>query len=944
MDLRYTSYPAALEALSRKLRAREFSFDEYHVVLTPDRYTLQVEKALFSDSGALDCEVLTLSRLARRVCGKRKTLSREGGVMLTARAIAEIGDLEYYARAAKFPEFARDVYAALLQVSSSAVDIIELADKVSGSTGRGGVTGAKLRDLAKIKTKYEELKELSLDSPDRLKALISDAATSELIKKSHFYAIGYSDATELIAEVFKTISGAARSFERFDAAPPALRAHKDLKVYKATDAISQYKEVACKIRDYVYNGGRYGDISIIAPAPRALCRILNEYGVEYYADTSVSLFETSPFAALAHVIKLATETESDRIIALCKNPYSSVDPVDADELEQVLVSRGIRFNAFTADLKSVRASRALERVKKLTDTFTAQTEFVKACAAVLEAGDFDGIERGLSERANSLSGDSGLVMTDAVAPIRSLLELIETYGTGDFKTDSLMFFSAAKSVKVKSLPRFSDRVSVVGAESLRLSACKLLFVVDFNEGVLPVPTADSGLISDVDIAASGGAIKPSAKEKNRRSREELIAVVNNAEHVFCTYCDAGKTKKAALLSSLGGIEIDGVKAAQILNATSEPTLIAYRACVPSAARELVARERIAYPDAVEDALIGPRYSQRLAAPFNRYVIPLPHRSISVSELSGWFYCPYKRFLDNTVGISERKTGELSAPDFGTIIHEFMEKFIKDKSYKLPEAELADRSKALALEIIENTELQLSDADKARIVRDACDYALLNAHIIRAGAYEPDTDMIELGFEGDIKFGKAQIPFKGKIDRVDRCGTKVRIVDYKTNAEKDLDGSKCRDGRDMQLPLYAAELKATGNFVTGMFYIPLPKKYTVKEKSLLAGKLIKDIDIAAEYDGNIPSGEKSEILGVKYNPNTGSFGNTGRLTKKEEFDLLIESCVKTASLAADEIESGYVERSPCAGACKFCPYSGLCDEKFPRTGASERANVDYTENG
>ena len=58
--------------------------------LTPDRYTLQAEKALFGGSGAIDCEVLTLSRLCRRVCGADMPLSREGGVMLVAKAIAAV--------------------------------------------------------------------------------------------------------------------------------------------------------------------------------------------------------------------------------------------------------------------------------------------------------------------------------------------------------------------------------------------------------------------------------------------------------------------------------------------------------------------------------------------------------------------------------------------------------------------------------------------------------------------------------------------------------------------------------------------------------------------------------------------------------------------------------------------------------------------------------------
>ena len=72
----YESYPSALDALAQKIKARRFAPDEYHIVLTPDRYTQSVERALFAGGGAIDCEALTLSRLLRRMTDDVKSLSR----------------------------------------------------------------------------------------------------------------------------------------------------------------------------------------------------------------------------------------------------------------------------------------------------------------------------------------------------------------------------------------------------------------------------------------------------------------------------------------------------------------------------------------------------------------------------------------------------------------------------------------------------------------------------------------------------------------------------------------------------------------------------------------------------------------------------------------------------------------------------------------------------
>lgn len=1051
------SYPEALKALAAKLkdrpRGKDFSFDEYYIVLTPDRYTLQVEKELFGGGGAIDCEVLTLSRLCRRVCGDTVTLSTEGAVMLIARAAAQAEGLEYYGNAAEYPEFARNVYAALSQISSSAIPIDSVAAEVSSLPDRGGNTGRKLRDLAEIKKKYDELKKekkfgadgedkKTLDAPDRLKELAAAAKTSELIKKSHFFVIGYADATQLIGEVFCAIKKHAKSFEVYGAIPIELKKALNLKacdipkiepkknskleVYKATDAIAEYKEVASYIRDYVCGTGkRYGDISVVAPNPRALTRILNEYGIKYNADTSVALYDTAQFTALANIIRLSSESDADTVVSLCKSPYSSVKPEWADALDYELTSRGIKHNVFDAKIKSADGRAAIERIKKIVSEFkkvaclydgSSKTEeeppsvvyapgkFSEACSAVIDFCDFETRESEIAKNAEMLTGDSGIVMTDAVKPIRSLLELMDRYGTddGDFKTDARMFFSAAKAVSVKSLPRYTDRVSVGSVEALRLKECELLIVVDFNEGVLPVPTADAGLLSDADILVTKGKIKPSAKEKNRRSRDELLFVLSNAKKAACFYCDSGEAKKASLLSAISDYEIkDGKKVyvgsdkrireelskaakgddkALALQTTRNPKIIAYHACVPSAARELSARKKTSYGKALDEAveryekikekeaeLNREKYTRRKSAPFVSEVKKgvVRHESLSVSELSDWFSCPYKRFLKYTVGLKERKTGEFSAPDFGTLMHMVLQWFVTNKLYDSYDesvndfdADTLETIKTNALNIANDAEFVLSEKDKERFVENACDYVRVNARIIKGGKYRPDLKWIEKQFLGDILLGEAKIPFKGTIDRVDvkkdgdDAASMLRVIDYKTG-KKELNIKKIEDGREMQLSLYAAELIAaygkneSGDEtekakVTGMFYIPLPKKYESERNALLSGTMLKDYGIAIDYDNKIFTLGESKILKLKSNDDRTDFLGDSKKSKtiidESKFNGLIDISVKNACLAADQIEGGYIERSPAEdNECQYCAFVGLCEHKLVRSSAEDEGN-------
>lgn len=903
----FQTYPDALDALAAELRARTFSPTEYRIVLTPDRYTLQAEKALFGGSGAIDCEVLTLSRLCRRVCGGADMpLSREGGVMLVAKAIAAVKDkLEYYGKAARFYDFARDVYETLLQLAASNADLAALSAR--------GATSAKIADLAVISAEYEKLKAGYKDSPDRLKALIAALPDSALVRGSHFYAIGFSNPTKLNKAVLAALEKHAKSFTYYDAEKS--RGVRDgLEIYRAPDAVTQYKAVAARIRELVFKGARYGDISVVCADPKPLSRIFREYGISFYADSSVPLADTPPLAALGCIYRLKASAEADRLIALCKNPFSGCDPYGAEKLQLFLTERGIAHGCFGIDIPDAKARAALDRAKSLVDMF--EGSFAEACERVLDRAEFESVQ-------TRLFGEQ----TDMLSPIRALTGMLTAFTSGDFDTDAAVFFSAAKSTEIKSLPRGRDRVSVVPPQSLRMTRCKYLFVADFNEGTLPVPTADSGLLSDNDLNALGGVVEPTAREQNALDREELTAVITNAENLFCAYLTADGAKMSSLLAeyadgvrALGGsvIETDYDEECAVLKAeTAAVGFIARYASVTSAARELAARRMTPLYASIEHAVgktdkTSPPFSPELAC-------GIAKRSLSVSELNDWFGCPYKRFLRGSVGLKERRDGRLNAPDFGVIVHEFMRRFT--------ESAALDCSREAVERIIDEilpSDISITEMERERIISDAVDYARLNKRIIESGAYSPA--LTERRFGGAITLGKtAKTEFSGIIDRVDYCGEHARIIDYKTGNKK-FELKKCIDGTDMQLPLYAAAIADEGKTVTGVFYVPLGKAYD-EDNTRMSGCMLKDADVAVEYDAALGMGARSDVIPVTTKVKNGEIvfdrPNKQSLLEPQTFNALIARCVATADCAADEIASGYIERTPSAGACDYCAFGGVC---------------------
>ncbi len=911
----YESYPSALDALAQKIKARRFAPDEYHIVLTPDRYTQSMERALFAGGGAIDCEALTLSRLLRRLTDDVKSLSREGAVMLVARAIDAVKDeFTYYGRAAKYNDFAREVYQTLIQISSSDVQIT--AVKATGNTA------AKLHDLALIKAEYDARKEGYGDASDRLAELIALIPKSELIAKSHVYAIGFADSTKLNARVLRTIEKHALSFERYEAKPPA-RMRADMEILSAPDRITQYKEVATRIREYIDSPTddgaprRYSDVSIVCPSPRALARILREYGIPFYADEATPLAETAPLDALSCIYRLKKSADGETLTSLCKNPYSGVADDDAEKLQNYIAARGITYGVFDMDIDDEGAERAVARAKVLTDGMTG-SGFAEACEAVVELADFEGVQRSLGEKE-----------TDEVSPVRALTALLRRYGSSgdggadgaEFDRDAAAFFGAARAVEIKSLPRERDRVTVTVPQTLRLTACKMLFVVDFNEGVLPATTSDSGLICDNELKRLGGVIEPSVFQQNKRERAELKAVVNNAEYVVCAYSTEGGARPAAIMGELAArvFRYDGAERLAVLRATDDAKYIAKYACVESAAREIATRGLTKHAQSVELA-VGVR--RRTAAEFLPVIKLRKKRTLSASELAHWFTCPYKRFLSDAVGVKERRNSPLGAPDFGIVVHDFMQELVNGGQY--------DCSREAVTRLIDGAlakkGIRVDDAARARLIDDAVDYATANVAAIEAGEYRPQ--YTEYAFTLKTPLGKDKsTDFFGIIDRLDVCGDRARIIDYKTGSKK-FRVRDCLNGCDMQLPLYAAAAEELGKDVTGMFYSTFSPRYDAKDTDgRLDGCMIKDVAVAAEYDRALADGERSKVVNAKFKINKDGGAEFSRpsdlLMERERFDGLIARCVKTADVAADEIASGYIARAPIEGACDKCAYRGVC---------------------
>ncbi|MEW6739937.1 MAG: PD-(D/E)XK nuclease family protein [Nitrospirota bacterium] len=199
----------------------------------------------------------------------------------------------------------------------------------------------------------------------------------------------------------------------------------------------------------------------------------------------------------------------------------------------------------------------------------------------------------------------------------------------------------------------------------------------------------------------------------------------------------------------------------------------------------------------------------------------PSAFLRVTDIDAYRMCPRRFFIERILNLEPMsvKEYELEAATIGSIIHKIMEKIIKE-----PFDNLEDLKKRAGAAIEVSVKDRRIDAYWKRIIKDTFMEILPDIYEkeleIRKDGYI--STEVEKTLTGEPIKG---IRLKGKLDRFDRIGDAVQIIDYKTgtpglNCKQVLEGNE-----NLQLFLYAAMMKNQG--------------YTVSRVGIYS---LKDIDI------------------------------------------------------------------------------------------------------
>jgi RecB family exonuclease len=203
---------------------------------------------------------------------------------------------------------------------------------------------------------------------------------------------------------------------------------------------------------------------------------------------------------------------------------------------------------------------------------------------------------------------------------------------------------------------------------------------------------------------------------------------------------------------------------------------------------------------------------------------------SSTRLETWANCPFRYFLTYEIGVEPTEAPEaaetLSALDRGIIIHDILDRFVKDT---LSQPSASATTDAERLQQIANRQLDkfernglvgrpvLWRLERERIRRGLLDFLDVHRSRIDERGQRPAATELGFGDGTDIPAVVLELPdgrsvrFRGWIDRVDVSddGSAATVIDYKSGrgsrfsriANDPVDG-----GKHLQLPIYAMAVK------------------------------------------------------------------------------------------------------------------------------------------
>lgn len=513
------------------------------------------------------------------------------------------------------------------------------------------------------------------------------------------------------------------------------------------------------------------------------------------------------------------------------------------------------------------------------------------------------------------------------------------------------------SVKISVIPVSNDCVVFANMAKARKHDIKFLALLGANYGTMPIVKPDCNLLTDAnitDLNNAGVFLEPLIYTENKRERFSLFQLLCEPEaklYVSYTATDGVNTlvpspfvNELALLFTERGekLQIDTVQSDKVF--TSQQAL----SKVVGDKRKLQDNQCV-NPTVfvVLEEKFGQQAQQYMYGKNGKDIrvdngdkLYLKNSTTSVSQLTDFFHCPYKFYIEYGLNVKPRHVADLNFADLGTILHAVLEKYVaqmdKDETDSTTETKATlcfdeamsdDLYKGLRNDSqMKGTLAQLKRESirMCKVVKSQLLQSLFTNYKTELNFGNDVIPGVEVNFDG----GKFNL--NGKIDRVDVCDDKFVIIDYKSGAyAADYKEKLLYLGHKMQLLVY---VKAAQDYLkkqpAGFYYFNMHDNFTdinEEQEYCYNGRTLKDIDTATKLDTMLAKTGKSTRLNIKLNKAKTDFDGHGkRVLTAEQIQNQVDYALALIAKAGELMCQGYAAINPYEEVCQYCEYKDICD--------------------
>ncbi|MCH5152760.1 MAG: PD-(D/E)XK nuclease family protein [Clostridiales bacterium] len=753
-------------------------------------------------------------------------------------------------------------------------------------------------------------------------------------------------------------------------------------IYEGTTRVNEVYALACEVQKYVRNGGRFRDVYVVtsdvAKYQSAISTIFDQFEIPYFCDRQFALSD-HPYAR--YVIDYLTLHKNNgklnSVLPFVKNylfcadfsgDLSQNDDVFLFENYCLKYNVSYRYDSFSlgkeetyfeqADAFRRRFNELYTQVK-IPESATVAT-YVEIIRRLIEVSNLAERNRLFAEQQVNVGLSFEAKVTSQVQEKFEgvLTQAQQVLGERHVELGEFIktLTAGVASVKVSVIPVYSDCVIFANMAKARKHDIKFLALLGANYGAMPIVKSDSKLLSDrniVDLVNAGVNVEPQIFTENRRERFSLFQLLLEPTHklyVSYTLTDgADSLMPSPFVNELGVLFFANGQALEPTLQTDEDIYTERQAI----AKVILNNRRLCDSQMVHVPSFN-ALSQLFADSIARYAFAkdgkavsvdrgaelyLKNSATSVSQLTDFFKCPYRFYIQYGLNVKPRSVAELNSAELGNVLHAVLEEYVRDMDVTESDEETALKAeKWFDYAMRDDFYKGLRNDPKMvgvleQLKAESCRMCKVVKQQLSSSNFK--NLATELAFGGGnellpvvVEFTDGKFALVGKIDRVDVKDGRFIVIDYKSGSaaasyhEKDL-----YIGHKMQLPVYVRAVEQIyGMRPAGFYYFNMHDNFTdlnAEKVYTYNGRTLDDVDVAKDIDTNLASG-KSEKLGLKLKSD-GTLSHVGnRLLSDAQFDSQTEYAFQLIKRAGELMKQGYAAVSPYKGACDYCDYKDICD--------------------